>query len=186
MDNKFLDTISRSFSVELPHADSLDRYLDQLIPIVRHLGEDFREEQFYRDKPWLEFRDDDDFHDAVLHFFNDENEYLHSVNGDVTAGQWRYLERPGKFLITDSKGETELFDLAFLDSQFFILKKHGDHEREGDRKYFMMIHEPVGKRLEWRDSMELLFNKYRNNNSFYLSMIVIVFLIAAIILVLSW
>ncbi|MEN0003921.1 MAG: hypothetical protein AAF798_07245 [Bacteroidota bacterium] len=188
MENKFLESVSRSFSVELPFAESLDRYLDQLIPVVRPLGEDLWESKFYVNKAWLEFKDDENFHDTVVHFFNEgeeDNEYLRSINGNVKAGTWRYLDKAGKFLVTNPDGDTELFDLAFLDTQFFILKKHGDQERMGERKYFMMVNEKVGRRLEWRDAMELLFNKYRNNNSFYLSVVIIIVLIAAIVLVLS-
>jgi hypothetical protein len=185
LENKLKDSFSKSFSVELPYAETLDRYLDQLIPVVRPLGEDLRETKFYLDKAWLELRDDDNFHDAVVHFFNEGEEYLRSVNGNVSGGSWRFMESSNKFLL--SYGDTtELYDLAFLDSQFFILKKHGDQERIGRRKYFVMIFEPIGKKLEWRNAMELLFNRYRNNSSFYISLVVIIVLIVAIFLVLSW
>ena len=83
------------------------------------------------------------------------------------------------------EAESELFDLAFLDGQFFVLIKHGDQQRFGQRKYFVMAYEAVGKHLEWHDAMLYLFNKYRNNNSFYIMVAVIILLIVAIILVLS-
>ena len=184
MENKLLDKLSDSFGVELPVADTLDKYLDEIIGAVRPWGEDLREAQFYLEKAWLEIRDDENFHDTILHFFNDGNEYLRSVDGDVSGGSWRHLEGPNKFLISHGKDE-ELYDLAFLDGQFFILRKHGNQVRMGQRKYFVMVTEKTGKSLEWRDLMELLFNKYRNNNNFYITIIGIILVIIAIVIVLS-
>lgn len=162
----------------------MDRYLDQIIPIVRPWSEDLREEGFYTERAWLEIRDDVHFHKAILHFFNEGGEYLRSVDGNVSHGSWRYLERSNKLLIEHSGGN-ELFDLAFLDSQFFILDKHGDQEKLGQRKYTVFIFEPLGKRLEWRDAMELLFNNYRSNNNYYITLGLIILLIIAIIVILS-
>ncbi|MCI5080994.1 MAG: hypothetical protein MRY78_04850, partial [Saprospiraceae bacterium] len=67
----------------------------------------------------------------------------------------------------------------------FILKKHGEQKRFGKRKYFVMVYEPIGSRLEWRDAMELLFNKYRNNNNWLAIIMVIVLLLIAIVFALS-
>ena len=185
MENKFLEKIAQQFNAELPHAESMDGYLDKLIPIVRPWGEDLREDNFYLNKPWMELRDEVTFHDAVLHFFNEGGEYLKSVNGDVTSGSWRYMPKANKLILEDGIGEGELYELAFMDGQFFVLKKHGNQTRLGHRKYFVMVHESIGRRMEWRDTMELLFNKYRNNNNFYLMVAVIIMLIIAIVLVLS-
>jgi hypothetical protein len=185
VDNKFLDKVSRSLSVEMPHNENMDEYLDTILKAVRALGEDLREQKFYVNKPWLEFRDDEHFHDAILHFFNEENEYLRSINGDVKEGTWRYLNTSNKLLITMGD-ESELFDLAFLDPEFFILSKHGDQQRFKKAKYFVMLFEPVGRRLEWRDAMEKLFNKYRNSNSFYITLAVIVLFIVLLVVLLSY
>lgn len=167
MESKFLDRIGQTFRVEMPQADTLDAYLDKLLPVVRSWSEDLWEEQFYLNRPWMEKKDDDRFHKAVLHFFNPDGEYLKSVDGDVETGSWRYMRAGNKFLITDSDGNSELYDHAFLDGQFFILKKHGDHARMGQRKYFVMVVEGLG-RYEWRDLMELLFKKSQSNISFYI------------------
>lgn len=185
MENKFLEKIAKPFNPEIPFAETMDGYLDQLIPIVRSWGEDLWEEKFYVDKPWLEVRDDEHFHHAVLHFFNEGGEYLKSVDGDVTAGSWRYMPNSNKLIIESGMGDAELFDLAFMDAQFFVLQKHGNQERLGERKYFVMVFEPIARRLEWRDAMLFLFNKYRNNNSFYITVAVIILLIIAIIFTLS-
>ena len=184
MEIKLLDKLADSFSIEMPVADSLDKYLDEILGAVRPWGEDLREERFFLNKGWLEIRDDENFHDTILHFFNDDNEYLRSVDGDVSGGTWRHLEGANKFLIRHGK-EEELYDLAFLDGEFFVLQKHGDQVRMGQRKYFVMLVEKVGKKLEWKDAMEYLFNKYRNNNNFFITVIAIILVIVAIVVILS-
>lgn len=180
-----LDKISRPLSVEVPTADTLDAYLDEIVPKIRRWSEDLWEQKNYLSKPWLEVRDDVTFHHSVLHFFNEDDEYLQSVDGNVGSGSWRYLEKANKFLISEGRSDGELYDLAFLDDQFFILMKHGNQKRMGKRKYFVMVHEPVAKRLEWREAMDMLFNKYRNSSSFYITIAIIVLLIIAIFVVLS-
>jgi hypothetical protein len=185
VENKFLDKVSRSLSSEMPEGENMDQYLDIILKAVRGLGEDLREQKFYLNKPWLEVRDDEAFHDAILHFFNEDNEYLRSVNGDVASGSWRYLDSSNKLLV--SLGDDhELYDLAFLDPEFFILTKHGDQQRFKKAKYFVMLFEPVGRRLEWRDAMEKLFNKYRNSNTFYITLALIVLFIIILVALLSY
>lgn len=181
-DNKITNQIARTFEVEMPHARNMTEYLDKIIPMVRRWGEDLREGKFYEDKPWLEVSDSETFYDTVLHFFNAGGEYLRSVNGNVGGGSWRYMESANKLLL-EYKGKTELYDLAFLNSKFFILKKHGVHE--GNQKYFMMIYEPIGRRLEWRDALEELFNTYRSSNSLFLTLTVIILLAISIVVLLS-
>ena len=177
----------------MPHAESMASYLDQILPAVRQWGEDLSEEKFYVNKSWIEIRDDEEFHEVILHIFYENGEYFKSVNGETSRGQWRYL-KGNKFLIgnkiavdddIEEDAKAELFDLSFLDNQFFILKKHGDQVHLGKPKYFVMVFEPKAKKLEWRDVIELLFNKYRNNNSFYITLAIIILLVIAIVLVLS-
>jgi hypothetical protein len=184
LENKLLDRVTKVFTVELPYAETLDGYLNQIIPLVRPLGEDLREDHFYLSKAWLEFRDDVNFHKTVLHFFNEGGEYLRSVDGNVSGGSWRYLERANKMLIEHGSG-AELFDLAYLDDQFFILLKHGDQERLGQRKYFVMMWEPVARRLEWRNVVDKLYDRYRNRNSMFIILVLAALAFAALILIYS-
>lgn len=169
----------------MPTAETLDGYLDKIIPNVRSWSEDLREEKFYLNRPWMEMRDDEDFHQAILHFFNDGNEYMRSVDGDIIVGKWRYMASSNKFIISPPKGDPELYELAFMDSQFFILTKHGDQSRLGKRKYFVMVYEPIAKKIEWKDIPNVLHNQYRDTNNFYLIVGIVIVLIIAIILVLS-
>ncbi len=184
--DKLLERVTRTFSEpEIPEQESLDEYLDAIIPNIRQWSEDLVEDSFFLDKPWREIRDDTAFHQDLLHFFNEGGEYLMSLDGDVTNGMWRYLERANKFMI-EHGGEAELFELAFLSKDFFILSKQGhNHGALDDRKYFFMIYEPRGGGLEWNDAVQLLLDTARNNNRLYFTIALIAILIITLILLLS-
>lgn len=189
MENKLIDRIANTFNVELPQAESMDEFLDLLLPKIRHLGEDLREEKFYVGRHWIEIRDDEDFHELVLHVFNPEEEYILSTDGEVWFGKWRYLGNKlifGKLDPDEDDPTGEAFELAFMDPEFMILKKLSNPLKLLlNRKYFVLVAEPLARRMEWRELMELLFNKYRNNSSFYITVVLIVLLIVAIIMALS-
>ncbi len=181
IENKFLESVTRSLSLELPVQDTMDEYLDLIIPLVMPWGEDLDEEEYYLDTRWLEVRDDDTFHESVLHIFREEGEYLHSIDGNIHKGNWRKLDNSNTFIVEQTAGNTvvksELYDLAFLNKDFFILKKHGDQQRKGFSKYFVMGRESYIKNLEWRDVMEMLFNRYRNNSRWIIFVTIIVLIV---------
>ncbi len=194
MDNP-LQKIDQTFELNLPPQETLDGYLDSMLPNVRHLGEDLREMDFYvagGGKPWLEVRDDPSFQETVLHFFNEGGEYLQSVDGNVSRGKWRLLDSTNKIIIEQggrSGGDpsrSELYELAFLNSTFFILKKHGDQSRKNKRKYLFMGYEGSIRGLKWLDCMELLFNEYRSQWGSFQNYVVIAVVILIIFLLLSW
>lgn len=170
-----IDKISRSFNLELPPAETMDEYLDNILPMLRPWSEDiyeFEEKNYFRNR-WLEVRDTDDSHEVILHLFRADNEYLYSIDGDILfRGRWENLNDTNGFIIdkmsNGSIAQSELYDLAFLSRDFFILRKHGDQRRKGHKKYFVMGREAAVRNLEWRDVMELMFNNYRNNPNFML------------------
>jgi len=180
---KLFDSISRSLNLELPYCETMDDYLDQIIPLVKPWGEDLYETENYMNKRWLEIRDDEHFHESVLHMFREENEYMVSIDGNISTGTWEKMDNSNT-LIMEFGAKNELYDLAFMNADFFILKKHGDQRRKGQNKYFILGKESLVKNLEWRDVMELLFNRYRNNSQFIIIVTIIV-VIAVIILALS-
>ncbi|MCS6929255.1 MAG: hypothetical protein NZM43_07145 [Saprospiraceae bacterium] len=187
---KTLKDVSRTFAAELP-ADlgSLDQHLDFILPKVIPFGEDLREEKFWIGKRWKEVRDDEGFHEAILHIFNSGGEYLLSLDGNVMRGSWKRLGESNSLLL-EQAGRVELFDLRFLNSDFMVLTKHGDQVRKGHRKYFLLVHEPAtrspkGGDIDWRSLMEKLFNIWRENNiSFnsWLLLFVVLFILAFLLL----
>lgn len=181
------DILGNAFKSDLPEYTSMNEYLDWLIPQIRPLGEDLYEEKHYVGRPWLEFQDNDFFHDTVLHFFNEGGEYLYSVNGNVSIGHWRVLDGTNKVLIDNKErsAEAELYDLAYMDRNFFVLKKHGGAQHGRGSSYFVMANEGISRKLEWRDLMELMYSQYRSNNQFYFVLSVGVLLVIALIILLS-
>jgi len=179
--SKFLEAISNTFQAPLPEANDLDKYLEEMLPQLENYSENLDEEDLYLEHPWLEFRDDDYFHESILHFFNPNEEYLNSINGEVSFGYWRKMNQAKKILIED--GEGKLYELAFLDANFFILKKHGDNSPLGKSKYLFLVKEEVGKKLEWRDAIELLHRSYRNGNG-NLSYVILIILAILILIIL--
>lgn len=192
--NRLLDAFNEARSIsrqELPEAESMQKYLDIIIPQVRQWSEDLREERFYTDRPWLEFRDDDDFHDQVLHFFNDGGDYMRIENGDVSNGSWRLLGSSNRMILDYES--TEMFELSFMNENFFILQKHGDQLRLGREKYFFMVNETMQKgfqrkasrRLEWPDAIKLLYQVKFDHSRFYQTLTLIVLVIVVIVLLYS-
>lgn len=181
MENKLLDNLAKSFNVELPQASSLDGMLDKILPAIKPHGEDLKEEKFYLSKHYIEIRDDEAFHDVILHVFNPESEYISSTNGKVDCGEWRLLGNKMNF--GQSTCEGCLYDLAFLDDEFFILQRHGN-TRKFDRKYLVLVAEKLAKKMEWNEAMEYLFDKYRNSSAFYWVVAIIIFLLIIIMLLL--
>lgn len=185
MENSLIDKVGRSFSVELPHHETMDEYLDFIIPLVRPWGEDLYEQEYYLNTRWLEIRDDDNFHESVLHIFQEEDQYMLSIDGNISRGAWRILPKSNTLILEQADGvQSELFDLAFMNADFFILRKHGNQARKGNKKYFIMGRENIVRGLEWRDTMELFFNQYRGNSQFIV-IVAIVVLLVAILMVFS-
>ena len=118
----------------------------------------------------------------MLHIFNPDGEYLCSTDGDIECGEWRDLGA-NKLLFGPSNCDAEVFNLAFLDDDFFILKKHGN-ERKFSHAYRVFIREPLA-RMEWNEAIEYLFDKYRNSNGFFITIVVILLLIIVVFLLLS-
>ncbi len=183
MENPIIDQYRRMFNVELPNGESMDDFLDFILANIRPMSEDLVEVEYWMNKRWMEIRDDLDFHEDVLHIFGEGGEYLVSIDGNISKGAWRTLENTNT-LIIEHGARNELYDLAFLNSDYFILKKHGNQRRKGQPKYFIVGNEYKVKDLEWRDAMEDLFNIYRNNSRWTTFLGVVIFLLA-IILILS-
>jgi hypothetical protein len=160
--------IGRVISPELPRdLGTFDQHLDFILPKIVQYSEDIREGEHWLGKRWREVRDDEGFHEVLLHIFNPGGEYLISIDGNLMKGSWKPLQQDNS-LIIEIGGRSELFDLQFLNGDFFVLAKHGDQARKGQRRYFLLAYEPItyGKHgdLDWRNLMERLFNIWRENS----------------------
>ncbi len=185
MESKLLDRLGQTFRVEMPVADTLDSYLNAILPKVRPWSEDLREVNFFLNKPWIEIKDDDTFHDIVIHIFDPESRYYLSQNGTVSGGRWKILPGNKLLILYEDDDDTpeykgELFDLAFLDSDFFILRKSG----ASTFRFWMVEGKGRSYKDRWRDAVELLFKKSQSNISFYILIAAAVIMALMIFLVL--
>ncbi len=177
--------IKRALSPELPKdLGSMDAHLDFILPKVIPFGEDLREVQFWHDKRWKEVRDEEGFHEAILHIFSPNGDYLLSLDGNLMKGSWRQLGVENA-LIVEMGGKSELFDLRFLNKEFMVLTKHGDQARKGLRRFFLLAHEPVTRSrtgdLDWRNIIEKLFNVWRENSLSIWTWVIFLAFMAAIL-----
>ena len=177
--------ISKALSPDLPKdLGDMDAHLDFILPKVNPYGEDLREGKFWIGKRWKEIRQEEGFHEAILHIFYNEGEYMLSIDGNLMKGSWKQLGEYNS-LVIEIGGRSELFDLRFLNGDFIVLTKHGDQARKGQRRYFLMMHEPAsrprGVDLDWRNVMEKMFNIWRENSVSIWAWLFFIFVIFAII-----
>jgi hypothetical protein len=173
--------VFKSMSPELPtELGNMDQHLDFVLKRVIPHGQDLNEEKNWIGKRWKEVRDDEGFHEAILHIFNPGGEYLLSFDGNIVKGGWKRLGGYNT-LILEVGGRGELFDLRFLNSDFLVLTKHGDQTRKGQRRYFFLVHEPAIKNLDWRQLMEKMFNVYREESTGLTSWVIFILLVAIIL-----
>ncbi len=181
----FLNDLAKAFSDELPKdLGNLDEHVDYILQHVQPYSEDLREHSFWYNRRWKEVRDDAGFHESILHVFSETGEYLLAVDGNIIPGRWRHLGAENS-MILEMGGKSELFDLAFLNPDFFILQKHGDQTRKGLRKYFVFVHEPAARNYDWRNLMELLYNVYRSDSGRFMIWIFIILVVLAVVMFLS-
>lgn len=183
--NNIFGEIGLAINPDLPKdLGDMDSHLAFILPKIAPYGEDLREENFWLSKRWKEVRDDEGFHESILHIFNNGGEYLLSLDGNVVKGSWKRLEKDNT-LILEISGKSELFDLRFLNPDFMILSKHGDQSRLGKRRYFCLAHESAskhkGKELDWRNIMEKLYNVWRENSLSIWAWLVFILLLGAIL-----
>lgn len=193
MYNPITELIFDATRRELPHRDTMDQYIDYILPHIRRFTENLHEVQFYLEKRWLEVRDDDNFHEAILHIFKPNQvpveikssgedqgaPYLYTLNGNITKGTWSFMY--DNSMIIKHLNRYELYDLAFLSDDFFILKKHGE-QPSGSKKYLFLANERLVRNLTWRESMEVLMDIYRYNLSYIFMLIFFVGIVVVILL----
>ena len=166
----------------MPQAKDLDGYLDKVLAMIKQNSEDLKEEKFYVGNHLVEVRDDDDFHEIVLRIFNPEDEYLISTDGDLVCGTWRHIKN--KIIFGEKDCDGEIFESAFIDNEFMILKKLGN-PKALDRKYLFLVKESIAKKMEWREAVEHLFNKHQNNGNFFILTSIVILIIILLVFMLS-
>lgn len=156
---------------------NLNQFLE-LKEILKHIqpwSEDLYESEYFFEKRWLEV--DDSSNAKILHIFRTDGEYLESVNGNILTGSWSILENSNTMILErPSKSgivEKELYDLAFLNDDFFILKKHGAIHR-----YLVMGKDQLVSDLNLEEVLSLIESRFQRNRSSLKTIFVIAIIIA--------
>ena len=192
--------------LDLPEQESVDDYIDYILPKIYYLGEDIKNTEYYVDTPWKEIRQDPNFHEHIVHIFkspiepfdvkakteDDGPDYVRLVNGEGPKGKWMYLDKNNLLLIKYAAvpsmqlalNSFNTFQLVFLNEDFLILREYGSQPRPGAPKYIVLGREVRVRFLEWRECMDLLYNVYRYN-TVYLSFAALILFIILFIVYLS-
>ncbi len=183
MSKNIFSPVQNAFQQELPECESMDEYLDAILPKLQAYSEPIEKEGFLNVR-WLEVNEDEDFRDVMLHIFCVDHEYLISVDGNITKGTWKTLAGDQTFIF-EVGGRRELYDCVFNHGDFLILKKHGNQQRRGQQKYFFLGRESFIGEKDWAEVIQSLFDISANNFKF-MSYVFVVGLIIFIILYFSF
>lgn len=178
----FLNNLLSSSNDDLPEFDNLAQGIGFLMRYLRPYSEGLSDYEYYLNRRWMEVRDEIDFQEAVLHVFKEQGEYWHIIDGDVAGGSWEHDLRG---IILQFAGQHELFELVFLNENFFILKKHGNHDSKGYKSpYLFLASEGLARNAEWPELLAVLYDYYKDNSS-YKSIVVAVLIVVIIVALLS-
>lgn len=142
----------------------VDYVLDEIIPRIKKWSEDiyeFEEKEYYKIR-WVQLDRDTENPEVMLHlFFIDDFQYLNSLNGDIIfKGKWQVLSDSNALILHKMANkqitQSELYDLVFLNEDFFILKKHGNQQHKGKAKYLFLGNEESVEGLSWEEKLNLL------------------------------
>ena len=159
--------------------DSFHQELSSLVGDIYPFSEDLYEKEYFLEKKWLQVSDRD--HQTRLHIFRETGEYLESIDGNVLMGSWSILENSNT-IIFEKPGlgqhpEKRLYELAFLNEDFFILKKHGN--RTGYENQFLLLgREAMVKGLAWEEVVDLIYTRFKNNKKLVRAIVLLIALIA--------
>lgn len=177
-----LPDFSSSSDKDLPEFESLKQGIDYLMQYLGPFSDDLSDHELYLNRRWMEVRDDVHFQEAVLHVFKESGEYLNILDGDISTGKW---ENDLNGLVLQFGRDHELYELVFLNANFFILTKHGEHNAKGPgRQYLFLASEGYARSLEWPQLLEILYAYYKDNSS-YKTIVAGIVLIVLIIALLS-
>ncbi len=119
-----------------------DRFHEELTSLVSQIhpfSEDLYEKEYFLEQKWLQISDRD--HHTRLHIFREGGDYLESIDGNILIGSWSILENSNTIILEKPRAghnsDKNLYELAFLNEDFFILKKHGN--RNGYEHQFILL-----------------------------------------------
>ena len=213
--NSLLQQFFNLMGLNLPRLETMDEYIDFILPRIKFTSKRIKNSSYFQNIRWLQVSDQDEDTTAVIHIFSPifhpaeiktgkvagGATYIYGENGNLARGTWTTVKKTGSVILKYKFGDKNVYrlhELAFLDSNFFILKKHFNPQKPlVGSKYIFLARERYIKRsdyvipwddakdydyvLPWRDIIELLYNTYRLNSVYLVSILVIVFVFLIVV-----
>ena len=167
MEDRLLDKIAEPFNLHLPEYESMEAMIDGILPAVAQFGEPNVAEE---DSPlytvnWIKMTDRPGATAVEMYDFQDYGRgEIRVVTDGVVSAMAYEVEESGKRIIVGQSimRDSFLYELAFIDTDFLILSKHGNPANMTNR-YLFFCREAIGTRLTWNEALERLVDKYRNS-----------------------
>ena len=167
MEDRLLDKIAEPFNLNLPEYASMEEMIDNLLPVVgRYSDASLADENAAIYKvDWVKMTDVPGVKVVSLHtFMANSGEVRIANDGKMDAMSFKVLNAKRVIVGQSIHREAYLYELAFMDNDFLILKRHGNEANFQSGKYLFYCREAIGTRLEWHEALEQIADKYRNNN----------------------
>lgn len=187
MEGRLLDKIAEPFNIQLPERSSMEQTLDEILKVIRPNSNAIGEEDYFLNRPMLQLSDSLADTDTKLWIFRGgggSGSILKTMNEKVDQGSWSVVEGTQKVIVSAGFGQV-MYTLAFLDADFLILQRYGTSRVTTVPKYLVLANERIAARMEWNEALESLYAKYRNTNSSFLVIALLVFLVILIFVVFS-
>ncbi|WP_116124817.1 hypothetical protein [Lewinella sp. IMCC34183] len=186
MEDRLLDKIAEPFNLQLPEYATLEAMIDGILPAVAQFGEPNLLEE---DGPlytvnWVKMTDRPGATEVELYTFQGymQGEIRVVVDGKVDAKAYEVEESGTRIIVGMSvMRDSFLYELSFIDSDFLILRRHGNAANISER-YLFFCREAIGTRLNWNEALERLVDKYRNSQFPLLAVGLVVAAIIALML----
>ena len=164
MDDRLLDKIAEPFNLKLPEYTSMHEMIEEVLPAVRRFSEPTLDEE---DSPlyannWVQMTDAPGDTMVKLHTYERSGNIRVAKDGQMDSLSHQVVDRKRIIIGESLHRNSFLYELAFLDNDFLILKRHGN-DANFTNKYIFYAVEHIGTRLTWDEALENLVAKYRNN-----------------------
>ena len=164
MDDRLLDKLAEPFNLKLAEYTSMHEMIEEVLPAVKRFSEPelADEDSPFYDTNWVRMTDNQGDNIVQLHTFSRTGEISIANDGAMDALSHKIVG-PKRVIIGQSLyRDSFLYELAFMDNDFLILKRHGN-DQNFKNKYLFYCVEHIGTRLTWDEALEKLVAKYRNN-----------------------
>lgn len=181
MEDRLLDKIAEPFNINLPEKETMEQTIDEYLPAVKRFSESDLDDEnsplYNRD--WIKMSDKPGMTTISMHtFIRGSNEIRIANDGVMDGLVFRVLTSKRIIIGQSMHRDAKLYELAFLDNDFFILKQHGNEANFRGGKYLFYCREGIGDKLTWNQALEKMVDRYRNNEFPW----VLIAVIAAIVL----